>query len=106
MNAASTTTVTRLNRYRQWWQRQPKSLAQLCQQIDAEYHIPRPAAAQHLPAYQAALHLLGDGGQAVLLVAAGFVSAWLFWKSSQWLVLRIEIEIAAHCLGIIAVLIS
>ncbi len=106
MNATGTTTLTKLNRYRQWWREQPKSLSQLCQQIDAEYHIPRPAAAQHLPAYQAALNLLGDCGQAVLLVIAGFLSAWLFLQASHWLALRIEIEIAAHCLGITAVLIS
>jgi type IV secretory pathway TraG/TraD family ATPase VirD4 len=95
-----------LSQYRQWWRRQPKSLPQICQQIDAEYHIPRPAAAQHLPAYQAALHLLSVCGQMVLLVTSGFLSAWLFWKSSQWLAISIEVEIAAHCLGIIAVLVS
>jgi len=95
-----------LSQYRQWWRRQPKSLTQICQQIDAEYHIPRPASAQHLPAYQAALHLLGVWGQALLLVISGFLSAWLFWKSSQWLAISIEVEIAAHCLGIIAVLVS
>lgn len=95
-----------LSQYRQWLRRQPKSLTQICQQIDAEYHIPRPASAQHLPAYQAALHLLSVCGQMVLLVASGFLSAWLFWKSSQWLAISIEVEIAAHCLGIIAVLVS
>lgn len=98
--------VTKLNRCRQWWRQQPKSLAQLCQQVDAEYLIPRPATAQHLPAYQAALHLLSDCGQAAALIVAGLLSAWLFWKSSHWVALRIEIEIAAHCLGITAVLLS
>jgi hypothetical protein len=42
----------------------------------------------------------------VLLIASGFLSAWLFLQASHWLALRIEIEIAAHCLGITAVLIS
>lgn len=106
MNASSNAIGTRLNRYWHWWQRQPKSLTQICRKIDAEYQIPRPASSQHLPAYQAALHLLGVSGQAVLLVVSGFLSAWLFWTSSQWLSLRIEIEIAAHCLAITAVLIS
>ena len=95
-----------LSQFRQWWQRQPKSLMQICQRIDAEYHIPRPASAQHLPAYHAALRLLGIFGQAILLIVSGFLSAWLLWKSSLWLALRIEIEIAAHCLGITAVFIS
>lgn len=95
-----------LSRCRQWWRQQPRALAQLCQQIDAEYHIPRPAAAQHLPAYQAALNLLGDCGQAMLLVISGFLAAWLFLLAAHWLALRIEIEIAAHCLGIAAVLLS
>ncbi|MEO6725930.1 MAG: type IV secretory system conjugative DNA transfer family protein, partial [Blastocatellia bacterium] len=95
-----------LSQYRQWWRKQPKSLTQICQRIDAEYHIPRPASAQHLPAYQAALYLLGVCGQAVLLIVSGFLSAWLLWKSAFWLALRIEIEIAAHCLGITTVLIS
>lgn len=95
-----------LSQFRQWWQRQPKSLMQICQRIDAEYHIPRPASAQHLPAYHAALHLLGICGQAILLIVSGFLSAWLLWKSALWLALRIEIEIAAHCLGITSVFIS
>jgi hypothetical protein len=40
----------------------------------------------------------------VLLITSGFLSAWLFLQASHWLALRIEIEIAAHCLGITAVL--
>src|SRR5262245_38209750 len=92
--------------YRQWWREQPKSLTQICQRIDAEYQIPRPAAAQHLPAYQAALRLLSVCGHTGLLVASGFLSAWLFWKSAMWLAISIEVEIAAHCLGIAAVLVS
>ncbi|MGE0128983.1 MAG: type IV secretory system conjugative DNA transfer family protein [Blastocatellales bacterium] len=95
-----------LSQYRQWRRLQPKSLTQICQRIDAEYHIPRPASAQHLPAYQAALHLLNICGQAILLIVSGFLSAWLLWKSALWLALSIEIEIVAHCLGITAVLIS
>lgn len=98
--------MNRLSQYRQWWREKPRSLVQLCQQIDAEYYIPRPAAAQHLPAYQAALNLLGDCGQAALLIAAGFLSAWFFLQAADWLALRIEIEIAAHCLGLLAMLIS
>lgn len=98
--------LTSWQRYWQWWQQQPKSLAQLCQQLDAEYHLPRPASAQHLPAYQAALHLLANCGQAVLLVLSGLLAAWLFVQASHWLLLRIEIEIAAHCLGLTAILIS
>lgn len=95
-----------LSQYRQWRRLQPKSLTQICQRMDAEYHIPRPASAQHLPAYQAALYLLNICGQAILLIVSGFLSAWLLWKSALWLALRIEVEIAAHCLGITAVLIS
>ncbi len=95
-----------LNQCWQWWERQPKSLDQLCRQIDADYQIPRPAAAQHLPSYQAAMHLLGVCGEAMLLVFCGFLSAFLFLKSSHWLAISIWVEIAAHFLGIAAVLIS
>lgn len=83
-----------------------KSWQQLCQELDAEYHIPRPATAQHLPAYQAAMHLLGVCGEAVLLAACGFLSAFLFVKASHWIEISIWVEIGAHCLGIIAVLIG
>lgn len=95
-----------LDRCRQRWARQPKSLDQLCRQIDAEYQIPRPAAAQHLPAFQAATHLLGVCGEAALLVFCGFLSAFLFVKASHWFAISIWVEIAAHCLGIAAVLIA
>jgi type IV secretory pathway TraG/TraD family ATPase VirD4 len=94
------------SQYRQWWHEQPKSLTQICQRIDAEYQIPRPAAEQHLPAYQAALRLLGVCGEAALLVFCGFLSAFLFVKSSHWLAINIEVEIVAHCLGIAAILTS
>lgn len=40
----------------------------------------------------------------MLLIASGFLSAWLFLRASHWLAL--QIEIAAHCFGITAVLIS
>jgi type IV secretory pathway TraG/TraD family ATPase VirD4 len=95
-----------LNRCWQWWASQPKSLDQLCRRIDAEYQIPRPAAAQHLPAYQAAMSLLGLFGEAGLIVVCGFLSAFLFVKASHWLAISIWVEIAAHCLGIAAVLIA
>src|SRR5262245_2592469 len=97
---------TFLDRCRQWLQRRPKSLDQLCRRIDAEYQIPRPAAAQHLPAFQAATRLLGVCGEAVLLVFCGFLSAFLFVKASHWFAISIWVEIAAHCLGIAAVLIA
>jgi len=83
-----------------------KSFQQLCQELDAEYHIPRPATAQHLPAYQAAMHLLGVCGEAVLLIVCGFLSAFLFVKASHWIEISIWVEIGAHCLGIMAVLIG
>jgi type IV secretory pathway TraG/TraD family ATPase VirD4 len=89
-----------------WWQRQPKSLHQLCQQIDAEYHIPRPATAQHLPAFQAALHLFAVCAQAMFLVIGGLLSAFLFVKSSQWLSISIWVELGAHCLAIASVLVA
>jgi type IV secretory pathway TraG/TraD family ATPase VirD4 len=90
----------------QWWSRQPKSLDQLCRRIDADYQIPRPAAAQHLPAYQAAMHMLGLCGEAVLIVSCGFLSAFLFVKASHWLAISVWVELAARCLGIAAVLIA
>jgi type IV secretory pathway TraG/TraD family ATPase VirD4 len=98
--------VAALNQLRQWWARQPKSIDQLCRQIDAEYQIPRPAAAQHLPAYQAALHFLGSCVQGVSFIAAGLLSAWLFVKAAQMLVISIWLELGAHCLGIASVLIA
>lgn len=85
---------------------QLKSWQQWCRELDAEYHIPRPATAQHLPAYQAALHLLGVCGEAVVLVLCGFLSAFLFVKAAQWFAISIWLEIGAHCLGITSVLIS
>lgn len=86
-----------------WW---AKSLQQRCLEIDAEYHIPRPATAQHLPAYQAALHLLACGGESAVLVCCGFISAFLFVQAAQWFAISIWLEIGAHCLGIISVLIG
>jgi type IV secretory pathway TraG/TraD family ATPase VirD4 len=93
------TTNNRLN-----WR--PKSLQQLCQEIDAEYHIPRPATGQHLPAFQAAMHFVGICGEAVLLVVCGFIAAFFFVKASHWLAINIWVEICAHCLGIFSVLIG
>ncbi|MCI0364784.1 MAG: type IV secretory system conjugative DNA transfer family protein, partial [Phycisphaerales bacterium] len=83
-----------------------KSWQQWCRELDAEYHIPRPATAQHLPAYQAALHLLGVCGEAVVLLICGFLSAFLFVQAAQWFAISIWLEIGAHCLGITSVLIS
>jgi type IV secretion system protein VirD4 len=97
---------TFLNQCRQWLARRPKSIDELFRQIDAEYQIPRPAAAQHLPAFQAATRLLGVCGEMALLVFCGFLSAFLFVKASQLVPISIWVEIGAHCLGIASVLIS
>ncbi len=86
-----------------WW---TKSLQQRCQEFDAEYQIPRPATAQHLPAYQAALNLFGVCGESIVLICCGFVSAFLFVQGAQWFAISIWLEIGAHCLGIISVLIG
>ena len=73
---------TFLDRCWQWLARQPKSLDQLCRQIDAEYQITRTAAAQHLPAFQSATRLLSVCGEAALLVICRFLSAFLFVKNT------------------------
>lgn len=81
-------------------------MQQLCREIDAEYHIPRPATGQHLPAFQAAVHFLGVCGEAVMLVSGGLLAAFLFVQASHWLAISVWVEIGAHCLGILSVLIG
>jgi type IV secretory pathway TraG/TraD family ATPase VirD4 len=44
--------------------------------------------------------------QGVSLIAAGLLSAWLFVKAAQMLVISIWLELGAHCLGIVSVLIA
>ena len=92
--------------FRAWQQRQPKSFAQICRQLDAEYHLPRPATAQHLPAYQALLALLRVIGEILLLVCAGAFAGWLFVQAAQWLAFSLALELAAHGLAIMALLIA
>jgi type IV secretory pathway TraG/TraD family ATPase VirD4 len=96
----------RAARLRARWRESPRSLAQIFQRLDADYHIPRPATAQHLPSYQAGMLFVGVCVQAALVVGAGFASAWLFWKSARWLQISVGVELLAHCLGIAAVLVS
>jgi type IV secretion system protein VirD4 len=82
------------------------SFAQFCQRLDAEYQLPRPATAQHLPAYQAALQLFQVIRQCVSLVLAGLVAGWLFVLAAQWLAFSLMLELSAHCLAIVTVLIA
>lgn len=97
---------TKLHVLQVWWQRQPKSFAQFCRQLDAEYHLPRPATAQHLPAYQALLALLGVFGEAALLLFAGLCAGWLFVQAAQWLAISLALELIAHGLAVMTVLIA
>jgi type IV secretory pathway TraG/TraD family ATPase VirD4 len=83
-----------------------KSVQQFCREIDAEYHIPRPATAQHLPAFQAATHLFGVCGEAVFLLGCGILSAVLFVNAAHWLGISIWVEIIAHGLGLFSILIG
>jgi type IV secretory pathway TraG/TraD family ATPase VirD4 len=83
-----------------------QAFPQLCQALDARYHLPRPATAQHWPAYQAVLHLLGLAGQTLLTLAAGALAAWLFVCSAVWLELHPDGEFAAHLLGVLTVLVA
>ncbi len=67
------------------------SLDRLFKQWDARYGIPRPAPALHLDSYHAGLRLLRDVGEGAALVAAGCVSALIWWKIAD-LLLRIGVE--------------
>ena len=105
-NNAITLSTPKRHVLRAWWQRQPKSFAQICRQLDAEYHLPRPATAQHLPAYQALLALLGVFGEVMLLVSAGVFAGWLFVQAAQWLAFSLALELVAHGLAILTVLVA
>lgn len=86
--------------------RQPRSFIHLCERLDARYGIPRPAAAPHLPPYQAAVLFLNVCAEGVLLIACGLFSAWLWWRSAGWLEISIEVELFCHVMSLAAILIS
>lgn len=88
------------------WRRQPRSFIHLCERLDARYGIPRPAAAPHLPPYQAAMLLLGVCAEGVLLSGCGLLAAWLWWKSAGWLAISIEVELVCRVLALAGILIS
>ncbi|MEP7342607.1 MAG: type IV secretory system conjugative DNA transfer family protein [Acidobacteriota bacterium] len=88
------------------WREQPRSFTHLCEQLDARYGIPRPAVAQHLPAYQATVFFLSVCVEGVLLIVAGMFSAWIWWKAARWLEVSIEVELFCHVLSLTGVLIS
>lgn len=95
--------------FHQWIQRlksTPRSMTHLCEQIDAQYGIPRPTAAPHLPAYQAAMDFLGVCGEGGLILLAGILSALLWWQIPYWLLISIEVELFCHIMVPVAILIS
>lgn len=95
--------------FKQWldrWRQMPRSMTSLCEQIDARYGIPRPAAAPHLPSYQAAMILLRLGVEGVALLAAGAISAAIWWQMPYWMPISIEFELICHILVLIGPLIA
>jgi type IV secretory pathway TraG/TraD family ATPase VirD4 len=68
------------------------SLDQSLKRIDARYRIPRPADALHLDSFQAAVRLMRDVGEGLLLVACGITTACLLWHLANVL-LRVGVEI-------------
>lgn len=78
------------------WQRTPRSLTHLCEQLDARFGLPRPATAPHLPPLQAMMALLRMMGEGLLLLACGLLSAWIWQQCAVWLVINIEVKIACH----------
>lgn len=93
----------------QWWetwQRTPRSLTHLCEQLDARYAIPRPADAPHLPAYQAAVLLLSVCVEGVIIVSAGILSAWLWRQTAFLLVINVEVELTCQALSLLVLLIA
>lgn len=92
--------------FRQWRARQPKSFAQFCRQLDAQYHLPRPATAQHLPAYQAVLALMRLAVEAVSLLSAGLFAGWLLVQAAHLIAFSLVLVLIAHGLGILIVLVA
>nr|WP_281722484.1 type IV secretory system conjugative DNA transfer family protein [Nitrosomonas nitrosa] len=90
----------------QQWQQRPQSLTHLCEQVDARYGIPRPAAAPHLPPYQAGVLFLSVCAEGVFILSAGVLSAWLWVQTAHLLLIRVEIELACHALSLLAILIA
>jgi type IV secretory pathway TraG/TraD family ATPase VirD4 len=78
------------------------SLDQSLKRIDARYRIPRPADALHLDSFQAAVRLMRDVGEGLLLVACGITTACLLWHLANVL-LRVGVEIHDYMLIAMAV---
>jgi MoxR-like ATPase len=95
-----------VHQLRRSWQRKPQSLTHLCEQLDARYGIPRPAAAPHLPPYQAAILFLSVCAEGMLIIASGILSAWLWVKSASWLSISIEVELFCHVMALTGLFIA
>lgn len=98
--------ISLLSQWWEVWQRQPKSVTHLCEQLDARYGIPRPAAAPHLPPYQAAVLLLSVCVEGIFIIGAGLLSAWLWVQTAHLLVINVEVELSCHALSLLAILIA
>jgi type IV secretory pathway TraG/TraD family ATPase VirD4 len=98
--------ATAIRRWLYLWQRAPRSITHLCEQLDARYGIPRPASSPHLPPYQAAIAFFGVIIEGVLISGAGLFTAVIWWKSAYWLSISIEVEMFCHIMVLVAVLIS
>jgi type IV secretory pathway TraG/TraD family ATPase VirD4 len=88
------------------WRHAPHSITHLCEQIDARYGIPRPAASPHLPPYHATIAFLCVCAEGVLIVIAGLFSALIWWKTAYWLSISIEVELFCHAIALAGPLIS
>lgn len=88
------------------WRDRPQSITYLCEQWDARYGIPRPAAAPHMPAYQAARQFVGICGEGVLLTAAGILTAVLWLWIIDWVPISMEFELACRALSLGALYLS